>query len=163
MIQQKKIDELSNEVLEKINQYYSYLNLDLNDVELDDLVENDLIFVINMGNKDCVPVQLEVYTNNKYILRTKYNSCKSEDNTSEVCNSMLTYTAEIVGTYRYDVLEIIKHSVDANNMTFYMNNLPKYEIISGNGHQFITDEDNKYLMKFLDSIDVDIDVCAICE
>ena len=40
-------------------------------------------------------------------------------------------------------------------------NLPEYEIYTGKDqHNYITDHNNKYLKEFLDSIDVDLKVCA---
>ena len=73
---------------------------------------------------------------------------------------MLVYTKSKSGTYDYDILEIIRHSVDANMLQFTNDNLPEYNISGGNGYQFITDKDNRFLKDFLKSINVDLDKCA---
>lgn len=155
---EENINKLFNDVLKRKNKYYDYLNLDMSKLTIDDISYNDLIFSISIGNKSCIPVQLSVYKNNKYVLYTKYEGCKSE-----FCNSMLKYTDKIEGTYDYDIIQIIKHSIDTNNLQFTMDNLPEYEIFTGNGYQFITDDDNKYLNKFLKSINVDLSNCAVTD
>lgn len=72
----------------------------------------------------------------------------------------LRYTKSVEGTYDYNIMEIIKHSSDANLLQFNNDNLPVYEILSGKGQYFITDDDNKYLKEFLKSINVDLSLCA---
>ena len=143
-------------MVSKKNKYYGYLNLDMNKISIDDISYDDLVFVIWIGKRSCIPVQLSIYKNNEYILHTSYEACKP----NQVCNSMLKYTKSIKGKYDYDIIQIIKHSTDANNMQFTNDSLPQYEIFSGNGYQFITDDDNKYLIEFLKSIDVDLNKCA---
>ena len=73
---------------------------------------------------------------------------------------MLVYTNKIEGKYNYDIIEIIKHSTDANNYQYQSESMPEYMIHSGKGHEFITDSNNKYLNEFLNSIDVDLTQCA---
>ena len=152
----KNINKLFNEVQEKMNSYYSYLNFDMNKITLDDITYHNLIFNVSAGNLDCIPVSLAVYNNNRYILYTHYKACPK----GQVCNSMLVYTKSKSGTYDYNILDIIKHSKDANLMQFTNDNLPKYNIFSGTSHQFITDDNNKNLTSFLKSINVDINKCA---
>ena len=153
---EKNINKLFNEVADKKNKYYDYLNMDMSKIKIEDISYNDLIFTIHIGNnKECIPIRLSVYKNNKYILYTAYKACKSE-----ICTHMLSYTKRIEGKYDYDIIQILKHSMDANNMQFSMDNLPKYEIYSGSGYSFITDDDNKYLNEFLESINVDLNKCA---
>ena len=78
----------------------------------------------------------------------------------ELCTDMLEYTNFIEGTYDYNVIEIIRHSIDANNYQYVNDNMPKYIIYSGKGHEFITDDDNKYLKELLKSINVNLSECA---
>ena len=152
----KNINKLFNEVEQKKNIYYDYLNLDMSKITVDDLLYNDLIFSIENKNGKCaIPVLLNIYRNNKYKLFTEYKACKKE-----VCNSMLEYVKSIEGHYDYDVIEIIRHSVDANLYQYTNDNLPEYIIYSGKGHEFITNSDNKYLKELLDSINVDLFKCA---
>ncbi|MBE6149789.1 MAG: helix-turn-helix transcriptional regulator [Firmicutes bacterium] len=154
---EKNINKLFNEVQQKKNIYYDYLNLDMSKITMDDLEYNNLIFSIEYKKGICdIPVLLNVYKNNKYSLLTEYKSCKQ----GVVCNLMLQYMNPIEGEYNYNVIEIIRHSVDANLYQYTNDNLPEYMIISGKGHSFITDSDNKYLKELLQSINVDLTKCA---
>lgn len=154
---EKNINKLFNEVEQKKNIYYDYLSLDMSKITIDDLSYDDLIFSVTYRKSKCdIPVQLSVYKNNKYILATGYKSCK----TGETCNSMLIYTDPVSGSYDYDIIEIIRHSVDANNLQFTNDNRAEYEIYSGKSHMFVTDNDNKYLKEFLESINIDLTQCA---
>ena len=105
--------------------------------------------------KNCIPVQLGIHKDGKYILSTHYKACKFG-----YCTSDLRYTKSIEGKYNYDIIQIIRHSTDANNLQFTNDNIPKYEIFSGNGYNFITDDNNKYLTDFLKSINVNLSQCA---
>ena len=154
---EKNINKLFNEVEQKKNIYYNYLNLDMSKITIDDLEYNDLVFSVEYKNENCeIPVLLAIYTNNKYKLYTEYKACKK----GSACNSMLQYTNSFEGVYNYDIIEIIRHSVDANLHQYTNDNLPLYFIYSGNGHEFVTDGDNKYLTDFLKSIDADLTKCA---
>ena len=152
----KNINKLFNEVLNKKNKYYNYLNLDMNKLTIDDISYDNLIFSISIGNRKCIPIELSIYKNNTYRLYTAYEACKP----NQICNSMLKYNKYVEGKYNYDVMQIIKHSSDANNLQFTNDNLPKYEIYGGNGYMFITDDDNRYLNDFLKLINVDLTRCA---
>ncbi len=153
----ENINKLFNEVENKKNTYYNYLNLDMSKITIDDLVYDDLIFTIEKKNSKCdIPVRLNIYKNNKYKLLTEYKGCKP----GVTCDLMLQYVKSSEGEYNYDVIEIIRHSVDANNFQYTNDNLPEYIIYSGKGHEFITDSDNKYLKELLTSIDVDLTQCA---
>ena len=153
---EKNINKLFIEISNKKNKYYEYLNLDMNSITIDDISYGDLIFTVWIGKKDCVPVELAIYKNNKYKLFNEYESCRPNQN----CTAMLNYSNSIEGKYSYDIMQIIKHSTDANNFQFTNDNIPKYEIFSGNGYNFVTDDDNKYLTDFLKSINVDLSQCA---
>ena len=154
---EKNINKLFNEVEQKKNIYYDYLNLDMSKITVDDLEYNNLIFSIEYKKGECdIPVLLNVYKNNKYSLLTEYKTCKP----GVVCNSMLQYINPIEGKYDYNVIEIIRHSVDANLHQYTNDNLPEYMIFSGKGHSFITDFDNKYLKELLELINVDLTECA---
>ena len=153
---EKNINKLFIEVLNKKNKYYDYLTLDMSKITIDDISYGDLIFRIGIGQKNCIQVELVVYKNNKYKLFNEYEECRPGTN----CNAILKYTNSIEGKYDFDIIQIIKHSTDADNLQFTNDNLPKYEIYGGNGYMFITDDDNKYLTDFLKSIDVDLSQCA---
>lgn len=154
--QEKNINKLFNEVLDKKNKYYNYLNLDMNNLKIEDISYDNVIFTVSTKYNHCVPVELVVFKDNKYTLFTAYQACRP----NTFCNAMLHYTKSKTGTYNYDVMQIIKHSTDANNLQFTNDNLPEYMIYGGNGHQFITDSDNKYLNEFLKLINVDLFKCA---
>lgn len=154
---EKNINKLFNEVQQKKNIYYDYLNLDMSKITIDDLAYNNLIFSIEYKKGKCdIPVLLNIYKNNKYSLLTEYKSCKP----GVACNSMLQYINPIEGKYDYNVIEIIRHSVDANLHQYTNDNIPEYMIFSGKGHSFITDSDNKYLKELLELINVDLTECA---
>lgn len=153
---EENINKLFNEVLDKKNKYYDYLTFDMKRITIDDISYGDLIFTVWIANKDCVQVELAVYKNNYYKLFNEYEACKP----NTLCTSMLEYTNSIDGKYDYDIIQIIKHSIDANNLQNTNDTSSKYEIYGGNGYMFITDNDNKYLIDFLKSIDVDLTKCA---
>ncbi len=154
---EKNINKLFNEVEQKKNIYYDYLNLDMSKITIDDLVYDDLIFSIEMKNNKCkIPVLLAIYKNNRYKLYTEYKACKP----NVACTSMLEYTKAVEGKYNYNIIEIIRHSIDANLNQYTNDNLPEYIIYSGKSHEFITDSDNKYLKELLKSINVDLTKCA---
>ncbi len=154
---EKNINKLFNEVEQKKNKYYDYLNLDMSKIKIEDLAYNDLIFIVEKNNNKCdIPVSLSIYKNNKYKLYTEYKACRP----GVACVDMLEYTKTIEGTYDYDIIEIIRHSVDANLFQYTNENIPEYTIMSGKNHSFITDSDNKYLKELLSSINVDLTQCA---
>ena len=153
---EKNINKLFNEVENKKNIYYNYLNLDMSKITIDDLAYDNLIFSIEYPNVNCVPVQLNVYKNNKYTLYNKYEACKK----GETCNLMLQYTNQVEGKYNFDVIEIIRHSIDANIRQYNNDNRPEYIIYSGKGHEFITDSNNKHLKEFIDSLNINLKECA---
>lgn len=122
---------------------------------------NDLLFSISIGDNqiNCIPVQLNIFDNGKYILYTSYESCKPNTN----CNLMLKYSNPIEGKYNYDVIKIIQNSQIADNISFTEDNLPEFEIYTGNSekiYHLITDSKNKYLDEFLKQINVDLEKCA---
>lgn len=125
----------------------------------------DVIFSIEMGNKDCVTVMLTLYEDNQYELFTDYATCRS----GKVCNDDLEYTKSIKGTYDYDAIKIIEASTNANDKAYSMDNLPEYEIYLG--EKYIQKYDtltftvekgqtNKYLNELLKQLDIDLNQCA---
>lgn len=154
---EKNISKLFNEVQQKKNIYYDYLNLDMSKITIDDLAYEGLIFSVEYEKGNCeIPLLLGIYKNGKYSLSTEYKACKP----GVLCNLMLQYTKSIEGKYNYDVIEIIRHSVDANLYQYTNDNFPEFMIYSGKGHEFTTDSDNKYLKELLISINVDLTQCA---
>ena len=125
----------------------------------------NLLLSIEMVNNKYVPVLLNIYDDETYELFTAYASCKP----GSMCTSDLVYTKSIKGTYSYEIENILKYSINANDFTFDKDHLPKYEIYLG--EDLITkydtlffivenDEQNKYLDDFLKMIDVDLTKCA---
>lgn len=152
----KNIDKLYNEVENKKNIYYNYLNVDINKITLDDLAYGDLLFSVESESTSCIPLLLDVYKNNKYVLHTKYKACKKW----ETCLDILEYTDQIEGKYDFDLIEIIRHSSDANLHTYITGDFSNYTITSGMGYKFTTDDDNKYLKEFLKSLNINLKECA---
>ena len=153
---EKNINKLFNDVEQKKNIYYDYLNLDMSKITIDDLAYNDVIFIIEKNNKCRIPVSLVIYKNNKYKLFIEYKACRP----GVACTMMLEYTKSIEGTYDYNIIEIIRHSEDANIFQYNSDNKPEYSIMSGKNHNFITDSDNKYLKELLKQLNIDLNQCA---
>ncbi len=126
-----------------------------NNLKLEEVVdEKGLIFTISMADKDCTPIKLDVYSENRYILYDSYESCRP----FQTCTLMLQYLEPKTGTYDYDALKIINNSKEEETRSKYN---PKYEIYIGkNNKRYITDNNNKYLNEFLESLDINIDKCA---
>lgn len=125
----------------------------------------NLLISINIGNKNYIPVSLNVYDNGTYELFTSYKDCEP----GRICISMLIYTKSVKGTYSYDIEKILNSSTNANDKTYDMNDLPEYEIYLGEKYMkqynslMLTVEKgkkNKYLDEFLESINVDLSKCA---
>ena len=152
----KNINKLYNEVENKKNIYYNYLNVDVNKITLDDLAYDDLLFSVESKTTSCIPLLLNVYKNNKYVLYTQYKACKK----GQACNDMLEYVDPIEGKYDFDLIEIIRHSTDANLHLYITGDFSNYTISSGKGYTFTTDDDNKYLKDFLKSLNINLKQCA---
>lgn len=143
----------------EINEYYSKVK-DSHKIEKKDIIgENGLLFSISMKNDKCIPVNLRVYSDNKYVLEDHYLACKKEEN----CSLSLKYTQSIDGKYDYDVIKIIQNSENADIPNA---KISEYEIYNGNGNiinMMTTDKNNTYLNEFLKQIKVDLNKCAIPE
>ena len=128
-------------------------------ITLDSLTNDDgIVFTVSSGRKDCIPVELVVYDNGEYALLTTY---KASDDVNQ--DSILEYSKSVSGTYEYDVTKIVENSIDANDKTYDMNDLPIYEIYTGKGRYYTVEDNNKYLDEFLELIDIDLNVCAEAE
>ena len=125
----------------------------------------DLLISIQVGNKQYVPVLLNVYDDGTYELFTTYESCKP----GAFCNAILNYSKSVKGTYNYDIIKIIEAGTNANDKSYSMDNLPEYEI--NLGERYIEKYDtlnftvekgrkNKYLDEFLKLLNVDLSKCA---
>ena len=131
-------------------------------LEKEDIInkENGLLFTINWMDTTKVPVQLNIYDNNKYKLYTHFKACMP----GAVCTSELIYTKSEDGTYEYDALKIIQNSYDADTMQFTNNKLPDYEIYTGkDNHMYITFDSNKYLKEFLNELKINLKESAIAD
>ena len=127
--------------------------------------KEDLIFTINIGNKSCIPVKLAVYEDGTYELFTAYKSCRP----GQTCNSLLTYTKSIKGTYDYDVMKIFKDKKIVVDQPHSMNNLPEYEIYMSDkyvqkdyGYCYTIEKNttNNSLEEFLNQINIKLNLCA---
>lgn len=137
-----------------------------NDIGTDILEHHgDVLISIHVGNKSYVPVSLTLYDDGTYELFTSYLTCKP----GRVCTSILKYSKSIKGTYNYDIEKILKASTNANDKSYSMDNLPKYEIYLGEKYMKKYDslmftvekgKKNKYLDEFLELINVDLSKCA---
>ena len=158
--------KMANKVLEynlkfdnnkEIEEYYNKIT-DSTKLEKNDIIgDNQLLFTISHQTSKCVSVSLTVYDNGKYELYTAYEACKDD----EVCDLILKYTKKTTGEYDYDVMNIIKNSINADYTTF--TERPEYEINTGKNKfvgRMVTDSNNKYLKEFLNSINVDLHTCA---
>lgn len=132
-----------------------------------DILEHhsDALISIHVGNKSYVPVSLTLYDDGTYELFTSYLTCKP----GRVCTSILKYSKSVKGTYNYDIEKILKASTNANDKSYSMDNLPKYEIYLGEKYMKKYDslmftvekgKKNKYLDEFLELINVDLSKCA---
>ncbi|MDO5569737.1 MAG: hypothetical protein Q4G04_06550 [bacterium] len=112
-----------------------------------------LLLTIKTGTKDCVPISLSLYEDGTYELFTEYNN---------EMNGILQYSKSKKGTYDYDVNKIIENSIDADNKSYSMDNLPEYEIYTLDGHYYTIEkgQKNKHLNKLLNTISVDLNTCA---
>lgn len=155
----ENINKLYIDVINRKDKYYNYLNINTNNLTIDNISYDDLIFSINSNNDSCIPIKLDIYKDNKYILYTAYETCKPKT----ICTSALKYTKSMEGRYDYDIIQIIRHSLDANYTQSSNYNLVKYEIHSGNGYSFVTNSDNKNLNEFLELIGIDLSACATAE
>ena len=125
----------------------------------EDIIHEDsgLLFSISLMNSKCVPVQLSLYDDNKYVVYTSYETCKK----GVPCNLILKYSGMKEGTYDYDVMQIIANSIDANNLSFNSDNTPDYEIYTGkDGHMYVTYQNNIYLKELLEKININLKTCA---
>jgi len=125
----------------------------------------NILISVNTGNKNYIPVTLSIYDDGTYELFTTYATCKH----GRMCTSMLKYTKSVKGTYDYDIEKIIKYSTNADDKSYSMDNLPKYEIYLGEKYlekydslMFTVEKGktNKYLEEFLNLINVDLSKCA---
>lgn len=126
---------------------------------------SEKVFNITTGNKSCVPVQLTLYEDGTYELFTAYKSCRP----GQTCNSILKYTKSVKGTYDYDIMKILEDDSIEVDKSHSMDNLPEYEIYLGNyyvengyGYYYAVEKGktNKYLDELLQSINVDLRICA---
>lgn len=116
-----------------------------------------LVFSISSGTNDCVPVKLSVYEDGRYEL---VNSYKYPEGVNDV-NYILVYNEPSKsGKSSYDVVKILKNSTNTEDESYDTSVTSEYEIYTGNGEYYVTDSNNKYLEEYLDSIDVNLDVCA---
>ena len=113
----------------------------------------DYVLKITHGKKNCIPVELNLYSDNTYELYTDYYECKP----FQTCLLMLKYSKSIKGTYKYDLNKII-NSIEEVKTGTDMNNLPEYELYTQD-YSYIANN-NQYLDELLKQIDVDLKQCA---
>ena len=137
----------------------------LDNLGSDILTSKDILINIRIGNKNYVPVSLNLYSDGTYELYTSYETCTPGKN----CDLMLKYVKSIKGTYDYDIEKILNNSTNANNLSFDMDHLPEYEIYLGtklsekyDTMSFVVEKGkkNKYLNELLKQINIDLSKCA---
>jgi len=132
-----------------------------NNIDLKSITYEGIVFSVQIGKKECIPVKLIVYDNGQYRLYTHY---KTEDQVG-LTDLKLQYTKSINGKYDYDIIKILENSINADNKTYSMDDLPEYEIYTGTGIMYVVEsgQKNNPLDKFLEQINVDINKCANLE
>ena len=127
--------------------------------------DSEKAITITTGNKSCIPVQLTLYEDGVYELFTAYESCRPGQN----CTAMLKYTKSIKGKYDYDIMKILDDDSIEVDKSHAMDYLPEYEIYMGNyyvengyGYYYTVEKGktNKYLDELLQSINIDLKICA---
>lgn len=133
-------------------------DINKNKIDLKSITSEGIVVSIQSGKKECIPVKLIVYDNNQYRLYTHYKTTEQD----ELINLKLEYTKSIDGKYDYDILKILENSVNSEEKTYSMDNLPEYEIYTGTGIMYVIEngQKNKYLDNFLKQINFDITKCA---
>ena len=121
----------------------------LDDIDIAEITNEDgLIFRIQRAdNTDCDSVFLEVYEDGTYRLTT--TQVIPED--GEDILGMIVYKDPVEGTYEYDIKEIFLNLKQVSEK--------EYMITTGNNETYFTDKENSKLMEFLNTIDVDLDIC----
>lgn len=120
--------------------------------------------------KDCIQVSLRLYEDNTYELFTEYGACRP----FQECIMRLGYTKSIKGTYDYDLTKILDSSIEEASNDSIDHRMVDYEILPGTSlggkalaekydqtYYVLKDKPNKYLEEFLNTIDVDLDMCAL--
>lgn len=132
-----------------------YIKEEKRPIKKEDIIsDKNLLFSITWRNTKCIPIQLNIYDNNKYILSNSYKDCKP----NKTCTLALIYSNQVSGNYNYDVMNIINNSQES---TIYEDiNIYPYEIFTGNSQIFYTDNNNLFLKEFLNQINVNLKTCA---
>lgn len=126
---------------------------------------SEQVITISSGNKSCIPVKLTLYGDETYELFTAYESCKP----GNFCTDILKYTRSIKGKYNYDITKIFRDDNIETDKSHLMDNQLEYEIYMGNyyvqkGYEYYyvinKEKTNKYLDELLQSINVNLKVCA---
>ena len=124
-----------------MNKEFKDTYLFLNDVKIEEFenVNNGLIFQIKNRNINCDTVKLEVYIDGTYkYYDTNLNGSNEEVNETDY-------------RYDYDLAKIFKEIKRPSDKT--------YIITTGKNEEYYTDIENKALKEFLDSINVNLDLC----
>lgn len=125
----------------------------------------NVIMSIESHSTSCSPVLLVFYDDNQYELFTYYKACKP----GVVCTSEMVYTKSIHGTYKTDVLEIIKEDNIETNKSHSMDDLPEYDIYMGDsyvnqGYEYYYSvakgTTNKTLNDLLNNLSLNLKKCA---
>lgn len=116
-------------------------------------IHGDTILTINKKQDNCIPVMLYLYDDNVYELMTEYKSCKPGD----ICTMEFRYVSSIKGTYSYDSNSLLEIA------TLYTSDIAREDIeyiIEKNNKEYVILKGNDEIDEFLNTIDVNLDLCA---
>ncbi len=132
-----------------MNKNFKDTYLFLDGVNLEDLenINNGLLLEIKNRSIKCDAVKLEVYIDGTY----KYYDTNLNGSNEEVNETDYRYDDPLVGRYDYDITKIFKGIKRPSDKT--------YIITTGKNEEYYTDIENKALKEFLDSINVNLDLC----
>ncbi len=122
-------------------------------VSLEELenIGSGLLFQIKNRDIKCDTVKLEVYKDGTY----KYYDTNLNGSLEEVNEVDYRYADPMVGTYQYDITKIFNSIKRPSDKTYVIN--------TGKNEEYYTDINNKFLKEFLDSINVNLDLCIKVE
>ena len=128
-----------------------------NEINISEITnEENLIFSITRyrpTGKECMYVHLNVYNDGTYKLYNK--ELPPDVPPGSVVNDMLVYGEPIVGTYTFEIKEVLQELKSTKK--------PYYELTLGNGEKYELASSNEKLQEFLKSININLDQCLIQE
>lgn len=116
---------------------------------------NGLLFsvVLNTKDRDCVPVKLSIYDDGKYEFRNSFKYALEDDTSNPIYDD-----AYAIDHVDYDALKIISKSVHEDKVED--DSTYAYKIVTGKGDVYYANDDNEYLMEYLNKINFTLADCA---